>query len=148
MEMKASTRSATIKSFLENFPIRNSFQREEKGTYKITFQSLARLRKVQRFLGSETAIKATPGEANRLQKEGIKVLKRGKIEDYLLSDDVLQALCRSNRLETCEEKVTELVELRDNTRISRVLLIKFVEGLLTGECAKQVRLAMGSCAIH
>ena len=57
---------------------------------------------------------ATPAEANRLQKEGIKVLKRGKIEDYLLSDDVLQALCRRNRLEPCEEKVAELVELRDS----------------------------------
>lgn len=58
---------------------------------------------------------ATPGEANRLQKEGMKVLRRGKIEDYLLSDDVLQALCHRNRLESCEEKVAELVELRDNT---------------------------------
>lgn len=58
---------------------------------------------------------ATSVEANRLQKEGIKVLKRGKIEDYLLSDDILQVLCHRNRLEPCEEKVVELVELRNNT---------------------------------
>ncbi len=57
---------------------------------------------------------ATPGEANRLQKEGIKVLKRGKIEDYLLSNDVLQVLCRRNTLDPCEERVAELAKLRDN----------------------------------
>ena len=68
-----------------------------------------------KVLGLRDRDQATPAEANRLQKEGIKVLKRGKIEDYLLSDDVLQALCRRNRLEPCEEKVAELVELRDST---------------------------------
>ena len=68
-----------------------------------------------KVLGLRDRDQATPAEANRLQKEGIKVLKRGKIEDYLLSDDVLQALCRRHRLEPCEEKVAELVELRDST---------------------------------
>ena len=50
----------------------------------------------------------------RLKKEGIKVLQRGKIENYLLADDVLQALCWLDKLEPYEEKVDELVKLRDN----------------------------------
>ena len=38
--------------------------------------------------------KATrPEDVVRLEREGIKVLKRGKIENYLFADDVLQTLC-------------------------------------------------------
>lgn len=55
---------------------------------------------------------ATSGEVTRLQQEGIKVLKRGQIEDYLLADDVLHALCQNN--EHCQGKVDELIALRDN----------------------------------
>ena len=47
-----------------------------------------------------------------MQQEGIKVLKRGQIEDYLLADDVLHCLCQDN--EHCTGKVDELIELRDN----------------------------------
>ena len=54
----------------------------------------------------------TPGEIIDLQQEGIKVLKRGQIEDYLLADDVLHALCQED--EHCTGKVNELIELRDN----------------------------------
>ena len=50
----------------------------------------------------------------RLEKDGIKVLKRGKIENYLLADDVLQTLCWLDKLEPYEEKVDELVKLRDS----------------------------------
>ena len=56
----------------------------------------------------------TPQGVNRLKRKGIKVLKRGKIENYLLADDVLQALCQNKRLEPRQKKVDELVELRDN----------------------------------
>lgn len=55
----------------------------------------------------------TPGEIIDLQQEGIKVLKRGQIEDYLLADDVLHALCQDN--EHCEGKAGELIGLRKNT---------------------------------
>ena len=59
--------------------------------------------------------KATsPEDVVRLQKEGIKVLQRGKIENYLLADDVLHALCQNKGLELHQEKVTELIRLRDN----------------------------------
>jgi hypothetical protein len=42
------------------------------------------------------------------------VLEHGKIENYLLADDVLRALCQNKELEPHEEKVVELIELRDN----------------------------------
>ena len=57
---------------------------------------------------------ATCGEIRQLQKEGMKVLKKGKIENYLLADDVLHALCQNKKLEPHNEKVTELIGLRDN----------------------------------
>ena len=44
----------------------------------------------------------------------MKVLKKGKIENYLLADDVLHALCQNKKLEPHNEKVTELIGLRDN----------------------------------
>lgn len=56
---------------------------------------------------------ATCGEIIDLQQEGIKVLKRGQIEDYLLADDVLHALCQDS--EHCEGKADELIGLRNST---------------------------------
>ena len=47
------------------------------------------------------------------QSKGIKVLERGKIEDYLLADDVLHELCQDKGLEPCQEKVAGLIALRD-----------------------------------
>ena len=52
----------------------------------------------------------------RSEEQGVKVLKRGKIEDYLLADDVLHALCQNKKLEPHAEKVAELIELRDNAK--------------------------------
>ena len=63
----------------------------------------------------------TTREKQDLQRNGIKVLKRAKIENYLLSDDVLHALCQDKELEPYNEKVVELIELRDNcTDIKKV----------------------------
>ncbi len=56
----------------------------------------------------------TPREVQELQRNGIKVLKRAKIENYLLSNDVLHVLCQEKRLESYEEKATELIKLRDS----------------------------------
>ena len=58
----------------------------------------------------------SPEDVVRLEKEGIKVLEHGKIENYLLADDVLRALCENKKLEPHEEKVAELIELRDNAK--------------------------------
>ena len=44
------------------------------------------------------------------------MLEHGKIENYLLADDVLRALCQNKELEPHEEKVAELIELRDNAK--------------------------------
>ena len=63
----------------------------------------------------------TPREVVQLEKQGIRVLAAGKIEDYLLADDVLHALCQDKGLEPCNEKVVELIELRDSfTDIKKV----------------------------
>ncbi len=56
----------------------------------------------------------SPEDVVRLEKEGIKVLQRGKIENYLLADDVLDVLCKNKGLEPHPEKVAELIKLRDN----------------------------------
>ena len=65
-----------------------------------------------RDLDDETS----PTDVARSEEQGIKVLKRGKIEDYLLADDVLHALCQNKKLEPHAEKVAELIELRDNAK--------------------------------
>ena len=63
----------------------------------------------------------TPREVQELQSNGIKVLKRAKIENYLLADDVLHELCRNKKLEPFKEKIAELIALRDNfTDIKKV----------------------------
>ncbi len=56
----------------------------------------------------------SPDDVVQLEKEGIKVLQRGKIENYLLADDVLDVLCKNKGLEPHPEKVAELIKLRDN----------------------------------
>lgn len=56
---------------------------------------------------------ATCGEINQWKQEGIKVLEQRQIEDYLLANDVLCTLCQHYKLEPCEEKADELMELRD-----------------------------------
>ena len=56
----------------------------------------------------------SPEDIARFQRIGIKVLKRGKIEDYLLADDVLHVLCQEKGLEPCDEKVAELIKLRES----------------------------------
>ena len=56
----------------------------------------------------------TPREVQELKRKGIKVLEREKIENYLLADDVLHALCQNKKLEPHHEKVTELTKLRDS----------------------------------
>jgi len=45
--------------------------------------------------------------------EGIKVLRRGAIENYLLSDDVLGELCQELYSGNCQEKTDTLISLRD-----------------------------------
>ncbi len=57
---------------------------------------------------------ASCGEVAQWKQEGIKVLEQGQLEDYLLADDVLRALCQHNELEPYEEKADELIELRDS----------------------------------
>ena len=53
-------------------------------------------------------------ERQEFKKKGIKVLKREKIENYLLADDVLHALCQNKGLEPHQDKVVKLIKLRDS----------------------------------
>jgi len=55
---------------------------------------------------------ATGDEIERMGKEGVKVLRRRTIENYLLDDGVLRALCQ-NFWPGDQEKPDELIELRD-----------------------------------
>ena len=55
---------------------------------------------------------STAGEAEQLRDKGIRVLPGRKIEDYLLADDVLLALCRANNLASADTKAAELVALK------------------------------------
>lgn len=52
---------------------------------------------------------------DRKEKEGIKVLRKGAIEDYFLSDDVLSALCQELDPGNCQDKTDTLIRLRDNS---------------------------------
>ena len=56
---------------------------------------------------------ASSGEVKQWKQEGIKVLEQKQIEDYLLADDVLHALCQEK--EHCKGKADELIALRDST---------------------------------
>ena len=56
---------------------------------------------------------STVGEAEQLLDKGIRVLPRGKIEDYLLADDVLSALCRAHDFASADTIAVELSALRD-----------------------------------
>ena len=99
----------------------------------------------------------SPEDIARFQKIGIKVLKRGKIEDYLLADEVLLEFCRQKSIEPIQEKVAELVELRDNCSdiksAPNQIRIKVVEwkvhgvgenpqGFMTNELAKLIKPGM------
>lgn len=58
---------------------------------------------------------ASSGEVSKLEKKGMKVLRQGKIENYMLADDVLDILCRDNKLEPREGKKAELIRIREDT---------------------------------
>ena len=58
---------------------------------------------------------ASSGEVSKLEKKGMKVLRQGKIENYMLADDVLDILCRDNELEPREGKKAELIRIREDT---------------------------------
>ena len=101
--------------FAEEFPDTKFVSgggKRELGNYITVVNAVAKGAKVFaiRDLDDETS----PADVVRFQKEEIKVLKQGKIENYLLADDVLQALCQDKGLDPCNEKVSELIALREN----------------------------------
>lgn len=57
----------------------------------------------------------TDDEIKQMATEGIKVLQRRAIENYLLDDEVLCALCKELKFSD-EEKINTLIQLRKNHR--------------------------------
>ena len=115
MEVTVLMQNATIKSFLKNFQIQNSFQQEEKEKLPNYISVIGAVTKGAKVFGLRDLDPETSSEdVARSEKQGIKVLQHGKIENYLLADDVLHTLCQDNGLEHCKEKVDELIRLRDS----------------------------------
>ena len=51
----------------------------------------------------------SPSEVTQKQREGLKILNRRELENYLLDDEVLRALCEKHKQ---PDKAAELIELR------------------------------------
>ena len=99
--------------FSEEFPNTKFISAGGKGGLQNYIPVIGAIAEGATVFGLRDLDQVTSGEIIDLQQEGIKVLKRGQIEDYLLADDVLHALCQDN--EHCEGKADELIGLRNNT---------------------------------
>ena len=110
------TQNATIRSFLQEFPdTKVRFGRSGKRDLQNYISVVEAVTKGANVFGLRDHDKnLTSREVQELETTGIKVLKREKIENYLLADDVLYALCQNKKLEPHQEKVTELTKLRDS----------------------------------
>ena len=102
--------------FSEEFPNTKFISAGGKGGLRNYIPVIGAVTKGVEVFGLRDRDQATCKEVIDLQQEGLKVLKRGQIEDYLLDDDVLHALCQQRELEPCEEKVNELIALRENSQ--------------------------------
>ena len=101
--------------FAEEFPNTKFISGGGKRELRNYISVVGAVTKGVKVFGLRDRDQTTCKEVNQLRKAGIKVLLRGQIENYLLKDDVLQVLCQHNRLERWQEKVNELMELRDET---------------------------------
>ena len=98
--------------FSEEFPNTKFISAGGKGGLHNYIPVIGAIAEGAKVFGLRDLDQASSGEVSDSQQEGIKVLERGQIEDYLLADDVLHVLCQDN--EHCKGKVDELIELRDN----------------------------------
>ena len=100
--------------FSEEFPKTKFISAGGKGGLRNYIPVVEAVTKGAKAFGLRDRDETTNREIVDLQQEGIMVLRRGQIEDYLLSDDVLHALCEEN--EHCDGKVNDLIDLRNNTQ--------------------------------
>ena len=100
--------------FSEEFPKTKFISAGGKGGLRNYIPVVEAVTKGAKALGLRDRDETTNREVVDLQQEGIMVLTRGQIEDYLLADDVLHALCEEN--EHCDGKVNDLMDLRNNTQ--------------------------------
>ena len=107
-EIKVSTQNVTIKSFLKTSRNTKFISAGGKGGLRNYIPVIGAVAKGVEVFGLRDRDQATCKEVIDLQQEGLKVLKQGQIEDYLLDDDVLHALCQQRELEPCEVLAKQL----------------------------------------
>ncbi len=103
--------------FAEEFPDTKFVSgggKRELGNYITVVNAVVKGAKV--FAIRDLDPETSPADVTRLEKEGIRVLTQGKIENYLLADEVLHVLCQDKELEPCEEKATELKKIRESVK--------------------------------
>ena len=101
------------KIFSEQYPNAKFVSAGGKKEVQNYIAVLEAITKGAKVLGLRDRDQATGQEVARMERDGIKVLQRGAIEDYLLSDDVLMSLCQEYGSENYDEKADELKTLRD-----------------------------------
>ena len=100
--------------FSEEFPNTKFISAGGKGGLRNYIPVIGAVTEGVEVFGLRDLDQATSGEVTDFQQQGIQVLKQGQIENYLLDDDVLHALCQQHKLEPCEDKANELIALRDD----------------------------------
>ena len=101
--------------FSDEFPNTKFISAGGKRDLQNYISVVAAVTKGSKVVGLRDRDQTTKEEAIQLQRKGIRVLMNGTIENYLLADDILFALCQYNKLQPCKEKADELVDLRNNT---------------------------------
>ena len=114
MEVMVSTRECYNHIFSEEYPNTKFISAGGKRDLQNYISVIGAVTKGARVFGLRDRDQATSEEVSRIKQEGLKVLKRRQIENYLLSDDVLHALCK--KYGHCDGKVNDLIELRGNTQ--------------------------------
>ena len=99
--------------FSEEFPNTKFISAGGKGGLHNYIPVIGAIAEGAKVFGLRDRDQATIGEVSDLKQEGIQVLEQGQIEDYLLADDVLHALCQGN--EHCTGKADDLIGLRNST---------------------------------
>jgi len=86
--------------FGDNFPDTKFISAGGKKELKLYVPVVKAVAKGAKCLRLRDRDGSTSAKIDQLQNEGIKVLRRGSIEDYLLSDDMLEILCASLRADS------------------------------------------------
>ncbi|MDE0688954.1 MAG: AAA family ATPase [Candidatus Poribacteria bacterium] len=123
------------KIFASRYPETRFFSVGGKGSVKKVVKALrGRIAKGVKVIGVVDRDRSTCNDIERNREEGIQTLKCGKIEDYLLHDDVLTQLCMSQGkpdkaeefLQAKNEKIEEVMS-DDNIHDKRRPIIQRIQ---------------------